>query len=218
MVKSDVEREDTKLFAATQNSRRIAALMAAVLIILAALSFAACGKKQGIVVPEGLTREEAALYMAVAKVCPKNDNHSKMDYLTFRIEGWSFDKLPQAVFEYLSEYCSSGGAYMMQFDDETLESMGLIKKGDGDFFGEDENVYAEGKGKIFTFTLKEGESLDADTCSVSVKGFISERDSSGFDVDLAYENGAWSFVKYSNAWNTYQFITPDPNATVVPEK
>ena len=75
-----------------------------------------------------------------------------------------------------------------------------------------------GLGKIFTFTLKDGESTDADTCTVAVKGFISESDTSGFDVELQYVDGAWKFVKYSNAWNQHQFFTPEPENSDGPEK
>lgn len=199
--------------------RAFALAVAFILIIAAVLPAAGCSKKNGkVVVPEGLTREEAALYMAVAKVCPKTDNHSKVEYLTFYIEGWSFDELPKAVFDYLSEYCAAGGARMMQFSMEALEGMGLIARGDGDFFGEDERVYAEGKGKAFTFALKEGQDPAKDELLVSVTGFISDRDSSGFDVELNYSDDSWQFVKYVNAWNQYQFFTPDPAGTKDPER
>ena len=77
--------------------------------ILAVLMLAGCANKNGITVPEGLTREEQALFMAVAKVCPKNDNHSKAEYLTFYIEGWSFSEIPQPILTYLMEYCAAGG-------------------------------------------------------------------------------------------------------------
>ena len=104
--------------------RRPAALFAAAVIILAfVLSAAACAKKNDFKVPDGMTREEAALFTAVAKVCPKDDNHSKMDDLTFRIEGWSFDTIPQPILDYLQEYCFAGGASMMQFSDEQLRQL-----------------------------------------------------------------------------------------------
>ena len=87
-----------------------------------------------------------------------------------------------------------------------------------DFYKTYDDTYKMGLGKIFTFTLKDGESTDADTCTVAVKGFISESDTSGFDVELQYVDGAWKFVKYSNAWNQHQFFTPEPENSDGPEK
>lgn len=199
--------------------RRSAALIAAAVMLLSAvLAASACAKKPAFKVPDGMTREEAALFTAVANVCPKDDNHSKMEKLTFRIEGWSFDAIPQPILDYLQEYCFAGGAAMMQFSDEQLRQLGYVAFGDGGFFAEDELVYAEGKGKIFTFTLGEDQDTEQDSVLVSVTGWISEKDNSGFDVELDYVNGEWKFVKNTNAWNYYQFVTEDPNATYEPQK
>ena len=199
--------------------RRPAALFAAAVIILAfVLGAAACAKKNDFKVSDGMTREEAALFTAVAKVCPKDDNHSKMDDLTFRIEGWSFDTIPQPILDYLQEYCFAGGASMMQFSDEQLRQLGYVDFGDGGFFAEDELVYAGGKGKIFTFTLKEDQDTARDRVLVSVTGWISEKDTSGFDVELEYAKDRWTFVKNTNAWNYYQFATQDPNELSEPQK
>lgn len=206
------------MFSSVNKLRRYAALFAAAVIILAAVLAPACAKKSEFKVPEGMTREEAALFTAVAHVCPKDDNHSKMEKLTFRIEGWSFDQIPQPILDYLQEYCFAGNAAMMQFTDEQLRQLGYVDFGDGDFFAEDELVYAEGKGKIFTFKLGEDQDTASDRVLVSMIGWISERDTSGFDVELEYVNGAWKFVKNTNAWNYYQFVTEDPNETGEPQK
>ena len=142
----------------------------------------------------------------------------KRPYLTFFIEGWSFDKLPPEITSYLTEYCANSGANLVQLSYEDLVAQGYITKGDGDFYKTYDDTYKMGLGKIFTFTLKDGESTDADTCTVAVKGFISESDTSGFDVELQYVDGAWKFVKYSNAWNQHQFFTPEPENSDGPEK
>ena len=186
------------------NTRRIIRIAAlALAAVLAASALLGCAKKQGFTVPEGMTREEAALFTAIANVCPKDSNNSKMDYLTFYIAGWSFSKLPDEIRRYLAEYCADGSAQWVDLEYSALWEQGLIAKGDGGFYGEDEDVYAEGRGKIFTFTLGEGQSTDAETCAVSVRGFVSDMDQSGFDVVLNYENGEWKFVEYTNTWNMY---------------
>ncbi len=201
----------------TNIHRRFFALMLAALLLLTASAFGCAGGKT-VRVPEGLTREQAALYVAIANVCPIGENNTKAEYLTFRIEGWSFDEIPPEVLSYIKEYSASGNAALMQFDDAALEQMGLIKKGDGDFYETYENVYAEGKGKIFTFTLGEGQSTDAGEVKVSVKSYKSDRDTSGFDVELKYEAGGWSYVRTSGAWNHYQFATPAPVNPNDPQK
>ena len=182
------------------------------------VSLPGCKKEKEFVVPSNMTREEAALFTAIANVCPKDDNHSKVEYLTFFIEGWSFDKLPSEITSYLTEYCANSGANLVQLSYKDLVAQGYITKGDGDFYKTYDDTYKMGLGKIFTFTLKDGESTDADTCTVAVKGFISESDTSGFDVELQYVDGAWKFVKYSNAWNQHQFFTPEPENSDGPEK
>ena len=192
------------------NSKAI--VMIAIAIVILVLS-------RVLPLPEGLTREEAALYVAIAKVCPKSDNHSKAEYLTFAISGWSFDKLPDAVLEYVTLYSAGGGATLLQFDHDTLVNMGYITKGEADSFYEDDmEVYADGKGKLFTFTLKEGENTDNDVVTIGVEGFISTHDDSGYDVVLSYRNGTWEFARFENTWNAYDFETEDPNATRDPIK
>lgn len=178
---------------------------------------AGCGKSNSFKVPEGMTREEAALFTAIAAVCPKDDNHSKVDYLTFHIEGWSFDTLPSEIISYLNEYCANGKANLVQLSYEQLKEQGYIESGDGGFFAESEETYKLGKGKIFTFT-KEGDE-NADELVVKLKGFISDNDSSGYDIVLQYKKGAWQFVKFANPWGQAYMNTPDPNATAdSPEK
>lgn len=193
-------------------------MFAALLAALMLVSLPGCKKEKEFVVPSNMTHEEAALFTAIANVCPKDDNHSKVEYLTFFIEGWSFDKLPPEITSYLTEYCANSGANLVQLSYEDLVAQGYITKGDGDFYKTYDDTYKMGLGKIFTFTLKDGESTDADTCTVAVKGFISESDTSGFDVELQYVDGAWKFVKYSNAWNQHQFFTPEPENSDGPEK
>ena len=193
-------------------------MFAALLAALMLVSLPGCKKEKEFVVPSNMTREEAALFTAIANVCPKDDNHSKVEYLTFFIEGWSFDKLPPEITSYLTEYCANSGANLVQLSYKDLVAHGYITKGDGDFYKTYDDTYKMGLGKIFTFTLKDGESTDADTCTVAVKGFISESDTSGFDVELQYVDGAWKFVKYSNAWNQHQFFTPEPENSDGPEK
>lgn len=82
---SDARRKRMRVF-----KTMFAALLAALMLV----SLPGCKKEKEFVVPSNMTREEAALFTAIANVCPKDDNHSKVEYLTFFIEGWSFDKLP----------------------------------------------------------------------------------------------------------------------------
>ena len=189
---------------------RFAAIFLAACMLVSLAAAGACAKDRTIRVPDGLTREEAALYVALAAVCPVGDNNTKAEFLTFRFEGWSFEDIPEAIGKYITDYCVSGKAALLQFDDAVLEEMGYIKKGDGGFYGTDENVYAEGKGKIFTFTLPEDQDTAADSVKVNVKSYKSDRDTSGFSVELKFEGGNWKFDKTTDAWNQYQFFTPDP--------
>ena len=194
--------------------KRAALLLAAA--AMGALLLVGCKRGGDIEAPEGLTREEAALFTAVASVCPRNDNNTKAEYLTFRIAGWSFEEIPEPVLAYLREYCAAGHAAMMQFDDEGLIKLGLLGESDPEtgsgFFDDDELVYASGKGKIFTFTLKSGEDTSKDECRVSVESYISFKDSSGYDIVLEYDNGAWRRKEYTNAWSRYQLFTPVPTS------
>ncbi|MBR4434776.1 MAG: hypothetical protein IKS90_01605 [Clostridia bacterium] len=192
----------------------VRARAAAIMLIAALMLFAACSTRPGeftdnnkFAAPKDMTMEQSALYAAIAKVCKKDDNHSKAEYLTFRLEGWSFDEFPEAIREHLSEYCRNGGAAMMQADNETLIKLGLMKAGDGDFYKEDELVYAEGKGKIFTFSLPEGESTDSTNCRIRVSWYISDRDSGSFDIELECVKKDWYYVRTSNAQNHY--LNPD---------
>lgn len=198
---------------------------AAIMLTAAFMLFAACSTKPGeftdnnkFVAPKNMTMEQSALYAAVAKVCKKDDNHSKAEYLTFRLEGWSFDEFPEAIRAYLSEYCKNGGAVMMQADDETLVKLGLMKAGDGGFYKEDELVYAEGKGKIFTFSLPEGESTDRANCRIKVSWYISDRDSGSFDIELKGVKEDWYYVRTSNAENHYLNPDQSPSASASPRE
>lgn len=187
----------------------ISAILAVCMLISSAM-ISGCSKEKKIKIPADLSREEAALYLALANVCPIGDNNTKAEFLTFRFEGWSFTETPEAINKYIEDYSNSGSATLVQADDATLQILGLIKKGDGDFYGTDENVYAEGKGKIFTFILGEDQNIDSDNLKVSVKSYKSDKDTSGFDVNLKFVSGNWEFVDYSGAWNQYQFFTPEP--------
>ena len=114
-------------------------MFAALLAALMLVSLPGCKKEKEFVVPSNMTREEAALFTAIANVCPKDDNHSKVEYLTFFIEGWSFDKLPPEITSYLTEYCANSGANLVQLSYEDLVAQGYITKGDGDFYKTYEN-------------------------------------------------------------------------------
>lgn len=188
-------------------------------LLLGALLFAGCSTNK-LRVPDGLSREEAALYVALSEVCPKDRNHSKAEYLTFRFEGWSFEQAPEAINDYLEQYIRSGNASLMQLSDEMLEQMGLLKVNtDADsFYGVGERVYAEGRGAIFTFELKEGQSTDSSSVRIAVKKFISDMDTSGFDVELKYEGGEWRFVQRTDPWSMYDFVTSAPNDPNDPQK
>ena len=89
-------------------------MFAALLAALMLVSLPGCKKEKEFVVPSNMTREEAALFTAIANVCPKDDNHTKVEYLTFFIEVWSFDKLPPEITSYLTEYCANSGANLVQ--------------------------------------------------------------------------------------------------------
>ena len=104
-------------------------MFAALLAALMLVSLPGCKKEKEFVVPSNMTREEAALFTAIANVCPKDDNHSKVEYLTFFIEGWSFDKLPPEITSYLTEYCANSGANLVQLSYEDLVAQGYITKG-----------------------------------------------------------------------------------------
>ena len=193
-------------------------LMVILLAALMLIPCAACKKDDVYEVPEGLNREEAAMFTAVAAVCPKNDNHSKVEYLTFHIKGWSFDEIPDAIQKYLAEYAANGNAAVVNLSFDELVSQGYLAKGDGDFFGEDELTYKEGKGKIFTFELT-GDA-NSDTIVVKLMGFISENDQSGYDINMTFKDDKWVVDGYSNPWGAAYMQTPDPNAngTAEPEK
>lgn len=196
-------------------SIKIIAIVLAVLMLAPSL---ACKDEAGkYEVPEGLTREEAALYTAVAAVCPKDDNHSKVEYLTFHIECWSFTEIPDEVQKYIGEYASNGGAAVVPLSFEELIEQGYIVKGDGGFFSEDENTYKLGTGKIFTFT-KVGNS-DEDSLIVKLTGFISDSDSSGYDINLAWKDDEWIVEGFTNPWGAaYMNNTAEPTDDTAPIK
>lgn len=185
----------------------------AMFLLIASLIFVCggCKKEETFKVPDGMTREQAALFTAIADVCPKDDPNSKMEYLTFHIEGWSFEELPTEIFNYLSEYCRNGKANMVQMSYDGLVENGYITKGDGGFFAETENTYMLGRGKLFTFTL-DGDT-DSDTVIVKLKGYVSDNDSSGWDIVLEYTDGAWVVTGRTNVWSQPLLNTPDPNET-----
>lgn len=192
-------------------SIKIIAIALAVLMLVPSLACKDGAKKYE--VPKELTREEAALYTAVAAVCPKDDNHSKVEYLTFHIEGWSFTEIPDEVQKYIGEYASNGKAVVVPLTFEELIEQGYIVKGDGDFFSKDENTYKLGKGKIFTFT-KAGDS-DADSLIIKLTGFISDNDSSGYDIELTWKDGKWNVEGFTNPWGAaYMNNTADPGAPI----
>lgn len=191
-------------------SIKVIAIIIAVLMLVPSLACKDEAKKYE--VPEGMTREEAALYTAVAAVCPKDDNHSKVEYLTFHIECWSFNEIPDEVQKYIGEYASNGGAAVVPLSFEELIEQGYIVKGDGGFFSEDENTYKMGKGKIFTFT-KVGSS-DEDSLIIKLTGFISDNDSSGYDINLAWKDGKWVVEGFTNPWGAaYMNNTAEPGVT-----
>ena len=193
------------------NMRKLRSIAAFIIAVAMLLVLTGCNRNSEFKVPGDMTREEAALFTAIAKVCPKDDNHSKVDYLTFHIEGWSFDTIPDEILSYLREYCENGNATMVQLSFDELKAQGFIESGDGGFFGKDEDTYKLGKGKIFTFT-KDGDE-NADTLTVKLTGFISDNDTSGYDILLEYKKGAWQFVKFANAWGNAYMNTSEPSQT-----
>lgn len=197
----------------------IAALLITIMLVSAMMSFG-CSKEKPIKVPAELSREEAALYVALATVCPEGENNTKKEYLTFRFEGWSFEEVPEAINKYLADYCADGNATLMQFDDAALEQFGLlvVNEDPESFYTVGDRVYAEGKGAIMTFTLGSDQNTDAGEVRVSYKKFISDSDTSGYDVELKREGNAWKYEKTSGAWNQYQFFTPAPDDQNDPQK
>ena len=198
-------------------------IISAILVIamlVSAVTAVGCSKDKPIKVPAELNREEAALYVALATVCPAGENHTKKEYLTFRFEGWSFSELPEVINKYLSDYCASGKSTLMQFNDVGLEQLGLlvVNTDPESFYAVGDRVYAEGNGAILTFTLGSDQNTEADEVLVSYKKFISDSDTSGYDVELKYEGSSWKYEKTSGAWNQYQFFTPDPNTSKDPQK
>lgn len=201
--------------------KRIIAAAFAIIMLVSVAAASGCSKNKPIKVPSGLTREEAALYVALATVCPKDDNNTKKEYLTFRFEGWSFgQQVPDAINEYIGEYCKSGNAQLMQFDDEGLEAIGILVVNDDpdSFYGVGDRVYAEGRGSILTFTLGDDQNTESDEVRVSFKKFISDSDTSGYDVELKREGDKWKCEGISGAWNQYQFFTPAPTDEDGPQK
>lgn len=198
-----------------KNMNIIKRFIAVILVLLTFFCAVGCKKKEGFSVPDGMTREEAALFTAIARVCPKDDNHSKVEYLTFYIEGWSFDTLPQEINDYLVDYAINGKAALIQMDREQLKEQGFIVKGDGDFFSEEEDTYMLGKGKIFTF--KNTGDPNADTLVVRLTGYISDNDCSGYDIEMHYENGKWVVDGLTNPWSDVYMKTPEPGATPDPD-
>lgn len=181
-------------------------------LILASFLFTsiACHKNDMPEIPDDMTREQAALFTAVAAVCPKDKNNSKVDYLTFCIKGWSFSSMPEAIVEYLSEYAMNGECKVIDKTFDELIEQGYISNGDGEFFDKDELTYMDGKGKMFTFELV-GDT-ETDSVVVKLTGFISEKDQSGYDINLAFSNGKWSVESYSNSWGAAYMLTAEPTA------
>ena len=186
---------------------KIIILMLAVLIFA---SFTGCGKENEFKVPENMTREQAALFTAIAAVCPKDNNHSKAQYLSFFIEGWSFDSFPAEMLNYLNDYCANGKASFIQLSYDDLKGAGYIVPGDGGFYSKDEETYMLGKGKMFTF-IKAGDE-NSDSMVVKLKTFISDSDSSGYDIELKFEHNAWKVDKFSNPWGGAYMNTDKPEA------
>ncbi|MBR5949174.1 MAG: hypothetical protein IKZ82_11115 [Clostridia bacterium] len=202
---------------------KLSTLIAVLTIAAMLVSFVmttGCAKEKPIKVPDGLSREEAALYVALATVCPQGDNNTKKEYLTFRFEGWSFDEVPEVINEYITDYCRSGNAQLVQADDAMLELLGLlvVNTDPESYYTVGDRVYAEGKGSILTFTLGSDQSTDSGGVCVSYKKFISDSDTSGFDVELKRVGDTWKYEKTSGAWNQYQFFTPEPTDESGPQK
>ena len=189
-------------------------LTAVVIALIMFVSITGCGKNENLY--EGLSREEAALMCAIAETCPKNDNHSKAEYLTFYIEGWSFDEIPQKILDYLKEYATNGNAQLVQLSFEELIEAGYIVGGEADSYYENSKyVYKEGKGKIFTFTL-EGDT-ESDKIVVIQSQMISDEDSSDIKMNMSFSGGEWHVdSRESSKFNS--FFTPDPNNTIEPSK
>ena len=184
-------------------------LTAVVIALIMLVSITGCGKNEDLY--EGLSREEAALMCAIAETCPKNDNHSKAEYLTFYIEGWSFDEIPQKILDYLKEYATNGNAQLVQLSFEELIEAGYIVGGEEN----SKYVYKEGKGKIFTFTL-EGD-IESDNIVVTQSQMISDEDSSDIKMNMSFSGGEWHVdSRESSKFNS--FFTPDPNNTTEPSK
>lgn len=187
-------------------------ILAIILAILLLIPSIACKQETGVYeVPEGLNREEAALFTAISTVCPKDANHSKVEYLTFHIESWSFTEIPDPIQKYIGEYAADGKAAVVPLTFDELIEQGYIVKGDGDFFGTEENTYKLGKGKIFTFT-KTGDT-DSDSVVIKLSGFISDKDFSGYDINLVWKGNKWVVDGLTNPWGVAYSITPEPGET-----
>lgn len=187
---------------------KITALLLACLMLPIFSVFTGCRKETGFSVPENMNREQAALFTAIAAVCPKNENHSKAQYLSFFIEGWSFDSFPAEILNYLNDYCANGKASFIQLSYNDLKDAGYIVPGDGGFYSEDEETYMLGKGKMFTF-IKAGDE-NSDTMTVKLKTFVSDSDSSGYDIELKFEKNAWKVERFSNPWGGAYMDTSEP--------
>ena len=197
--------------------RKLNRIIALILVFSIVPAFAGCRKDTAFKVPDNMTREQAALFTAVAAVCPKDNNHSKAQYLSFFIEDWSFNSFPAEILNYLNDYCANGKASFIQLSYEDLKEAGYIIPGDGGFYPEDEETYMLGKGKIFTF-IKSGDE-NSDTMTVKLKTFISDSDSSGYDIELKFEKGAWKVDKYSNPWgNAYMDADQTESESSAPQK
>lgn len=189
-------------------------LTAVIIAVIMLVSIIGCGKNEELY--EGLSREEAALMCTIAETCPKDDNHSKVEYLTFYIEGWSFDEIPQKILDYLKEYATNGNAQLVQLSFEELIEAGYIVGGEADSYYENsEYVYMEGKGKIFTFTL-EGD-IESDNIVVIQSQMISDEDSSAIKMNMSFSGGEWHVDSRSSS-RFDSFMTPDPNNTAEPSK
>lgn len=212
--------EANMLFNRKSESKPFIAVILVIAMLVSVVLTVGCSKDKPIKAPAELSREEAALYVALATVCPKGENNTKKEYLTFRFEGWSFSEVPEAINQYIVDYCASGKSMLMQFDDAGLEQLGLllVNTDPESFYSVGDRVYAEGRGAILTFSLANDQNTDSDDVRVSYKKFISDSDTSGYDVELKREGSVWKYQKTSGAWNQYQLFTPDPNAVNDPQK
>lgn len=190
-----------------------------VLVLSAAMLISGCSSGE----PDprdGMTSEEAALYTAVEYLFPKDKNESEKDYLTVEIFGWSFDDMPEAVYNHIVDYCQNGGTKYIDLTFEELKEEGRLAPGNGDYYEQSDLTYAQGRGKYISLE-KSGDESSGELV-IKYTCYVAESERNGYDIILKQYKSGWKVEKVANPWidalDNQVEATPDPDTGDSPQK